>query len=442
MIRCIYHLANTAWLAALMSVCCVSHVYSEPATVTSNQCASKWSAQFEGESGDPSVSSQQHGTLLLLQGSTVLAVSTQSGKVLWRASLLPDVAIEQAAAGNGRRPPNILPPVIAGDIALIAYTNGFVSRLLALDIRTGKTRWEFDAAAVLSDDSVELSGPIMSPPFLWKDRVIFRTARGLTALSLADGALLWKAPMDTAMRVPLVDSASPVGDRYVFFNSDFGVAYAFDPLTGRNMWRTPTSGAEDRNVLSIRQVHITVAHCQPVLVQGHLLVADGLGNVYSLNSKTGSVQWHVKPGGYTFRLATLGGSIYAGTDQGLFQLDLNTGKTVRVYAGAQKVVRCEIIGDKAILTRYPSGWEVFDFRQWKPIAGDTAFSPVTKVAVAGNLFFLSSDQPSTADKIMTEVRAFSLTLGQKNYENPIASPASLDADAGRSQNRSRTRFAE
>jgi len=377
----------------------------------SSLCALKWSASLNGAAGEPAISASR-GVLLLTQGASLLAVGAQDGKTLWRVNLLPEISIAMAASGQGGQGPNIFSPVVAGGIALVAYCNGPESRLLALDITTGKTRWEFNAASAGDTDSPELSGPILSPPFPWRDRVIFRTARGLTAVRLSDGDRLWKVPMDANLRIPLIASAAPVGDKAVFFNSDFGVAYAFDPLTGDKIWSTPTSGVSDRGLLNVRDVRVTVAHCHPILVQGRLLTADGLGNIYSLNEKTGSVQWRVRPGGYIFQFATLGGMIYAATDHGLYQLDPNTGETMRAYAGTDKILRCEIIKDKAILTKFPSGWEVFDLPSWKPDAVDAGFSPRLNVVAAGGFFFLGGSPSDNNDAPTTELRGYSLMEGK------------------------------
>src|SRR5207249_4792378 len=126
-------------------------------------------------------------------------------------------------------------------------------------------------------------------------------------------------------------SAQPsVDEKAIYFNSDFGIAYAFDPTDGHIIWSRPTEGIKIKKVANVMNVSFSFIQCHPILLQDKLIVADGVGNVYAMRAHDGSILWQAHPG-CTFQLGIVGNDLYAGTQNGFTQIDSETGKIVRQY---------------------------------------------------------------------------------------------------------------
>lgn len=377
------------------------------------ELASAWSRSLAAPPSAPSV---QGGAVFVTQSEGVLALKVRNGQQFWRRDLS---GILPATADPTRRPVplSIFPPQPAGSLLLIGMSRGDRGHLLALDLHTGRTRWDVDTSAATSLPAT--GGAVLSVPRVCGDRVIARTGRGLTALRLTDGKALWGVEMDRTLPVPSAPSAPPACDgRAIYFNADFGVAYAFSVRDGRLLWRTPTLGIEDRAGASVRQVAMTFTYCAPLRVAERLVIADGLGDVYALRAADGAVLWRATPG-YSTRLAAAGQSVYVTTVTGFFELDLRTGKVRRRRLAPGGFYSCTIVHNLVVLAgadRGHAGWEIFDLKRWQPLRREDGFTARYGVTYAAGMVFLAGYPPPTVSQSaglkVPELRAYGLTSAQ------------------------------
>lgn len=120
-------------------------------------------------------------------------------------------------------------------------------RLIALDLETGKLRWEFF-----------VGGPVRFAPVAWRDRVFVASDDGyLYSVSLPDGKLLWKHRGGSDERLCLGNGrmisrwparGGPVViDDTIYYAagiwpSDGVYVHALDPLTGKVRWSNDSTG--------------------------------------------------------------------------------------------------------------------------------------------------------------------------------------------------------
>lgn len=136
-------------------------------------------------------------------------------------------------------------PIIAR--GLVLFGSSADDRLIALDLKTGKLRWEFF-----------VGGPVRFAPVAWRDRVFVASDDGcLYSVSLLDGKLLWRHRGGPDNRLSLgngrVVSRWParggpvVVDDTIYYAagiwpSDGVYVHALDPLTGKVKWTNDSTG--------------------------------------------------------------------------------------------------------------------------------------------------------------------------------------------------------
>jgi outer membrane protein assembly factor BamB len=183
----------------------------------------------------------------------------------------------------------------------LAHPEGPVrGTVYALDFRTGRLKWTFDAAGTLSPTSVGPSG--VSPLFVADGP---GGSRRLFALREADGSVQWELTTADRVTAPpgsggdLSHTAIPAGDDGVYIVED---------ETGKVVW------------------HFAGGHVntQPLSEGGHTYVATGLSTKFpnptllALNAETGAVAWRVPLPG-----PASGGALWVG--QGIIIVPLVAG---------------------------------------------------------------------------------------------------------------------
>lgn len=163
-------------------------------------------------------------------------------------------------------------PIIVGDLVL--FGSSADDQVYALDALTGAIRWRFFS-----------EGPIRFAPAAWKDRVFVASDDGwLYALSLADGAVLWKhraGPEPTRvfgnerMISHWPARGGPVTWQDVVYfaggiwPSDGVFLHALDAATGRPLWSNSETGRMPMN-----QPHGGAEALSGVSPQGYLLATN------------------------------------------------------------------------------------------------------------------------------------------------------------------------
>jgi len=106
-----------------------------------------------------------------------------------------------------------------------AYVGGSDRRVVAVDLRSGRTRW-----------AVRLTGPLVGGVVRYRDMVLAGTDRPggrVVALEAASGNKLWSTGSGYVQATVTV-----VGDRVIAVNREAEVL-ALDARTGRSLWRHP-----------------------------------------------------------------------------------------------------------------------------------------------------------------------------------------------------------
>jgi outer membrane protein assembly factor BamB len=187
----------------------------------------------------------------------VVAVSRDSGSVLWRTAVSSEVLTSPS-----------------GDAEMVVVRSGD-GRLHGLSAADGQRRWAFDRAV----PTLSLRGA--SQPIVAGDRVYAGLDSGkLVALDLANGQLLWEAvvsaPSGRSEIDRLVDlDADPVlvGDT-LYAVSYGGQVVALDAATGSLQWRQELSSYSGLSVDDER-----------------VYATDRSGRVWALDRSNGAVLW-------------------------------------------------------------------------------------------------------------------------------------------------------
>jgi outer membrane protein assembly factor BamB len=111
----------------------------------------------------------------------VLALDRPTGTQLWRRDLGPFVAEDGFGAS----------PVLAGDVVVVANDQdpGGTSSVVALDRKTGQTRWQVDRRS----KKAAFCTPCLFQPAHGRTQVIIGScAHGITSLDPVDGKILWE----------------------------------------------------------------------------------------------------------------------------------------------------------------------------------------------------------------------------------------------------------
>ena len=327
--------------------------------IVTNVSRAAWNVAIPKIRGLPII----HNDILVVAANHgAIALNRKTGKILWsKDTLAPDA--DPNVSGNNVKRFQMFSPVVVSDILLLATSEELTGHVFGLDLHTGAVKWSYVSAKTFATE--ETRGRILNRPIIWGNKAIFRTGRGLTALRTSDGTELWNRAFDPNGMVPVAVSGLPASDSHaIYFNSDFGVAYAIDPTDGHIIWSRQTAGLDIQRVANVSKISMTFTACHPLRIHDKLIVTDGVGNIYAKRATDGSSLWQTKSG-LAFQLLSAGNRIYAGTENGFIEIDETSGKIVREHHVAKGVIGFAIKGDNAYLGAVPKGWESFSLSQWK-----------------------------------------------------------------------------
>lgn len=203
--------------------------------------------------------------------------------------------------------------VPAGKLVLYANEAGVVK---ALDAKTGKEVWRFVTG-----------GKVFSTPAVWRRRVIVGSTDGnIYCLSLKTGELVWK---HTCGKSVLAKAALRDGVAYV--GSSDHVFRALKIRNGKLLWET--EGIEG------------FVECKPFVDAGQVVFGDWANTLYSLDRRTGRIQWTWKTrSSRMFSPAAVypvkaHGKIFIVTpERKTYAIDAKTGQTVWESAGGRESI--------------------------------------------------------------------------------------------------------
>lgn len=221
-------------------------------------------------------------TLALLSTAPAIAAPPQPQWTQFRQNPSHDPAIYRGLLASWRVETHAgfsASPTLVGDTLYIGNNAG---RFYAIDVRTGRTHWTYDAES-----------PLMSNPLFWHGLVIVgegdqtsyagdehhalmvgKSENALLALDAATGALRWKTPLQgTGMPTPAI-----AGDT-LFHHNGAGRLVALDPATG--------------NVKYVRDLQSVASMSSILPIDNERVVTAGIGDnaVVAVNRNDGSIAW-------------------------------------------------------------------------------------------------------------------------------------------------------
>lgn len=273
-------------------------------------------------------------------------------------------------------------PVVAGDLVLVASTDG---SLYGLEIDSGREAWRYDAGASIAS----------TPVVAGNSAYLVDRANQIHAVDLVSGRATWKR--ETGSDLPLVwglegwdyVTASPVvvGDT-LYVGSGDGAVYALRAADGELLWRRQTAG----------RIRAT-----PTIDGSVLYVGDGDGVFHALDAASGESLWSFETDGHGLESAPAGfdrrsiyspaavhdGNVYfGGRDAQVYALDAATGAprwqtddgTSGWVMAAPVVDQGRLVVTRSSSTRVraldlASGQEV-----WSAQTGAPNFAPVVSMA--------------------------------------------------------------
>jgi outer membrane protein assembly factor BamB len=241
------------------------------------------------------------GKLFLIKNSgSVYAISTRTGKPVWRRNL-GRLAASAPAYGGGR----IYVTILKRD----GKSAG--GRVASLRAKDGKVIW-----------SKPLPSRTESSPLLDGGRVYFGSEDGTVyALRASDGGVIWRFKAAGAVK-----GAIAVADGKLYFGDYAGVMYSIRESNGKRIWSKATRGAHFGT--SAGQFYAS-----PAVAYGRVYIGNTDSNVYSFSAATGKLAWRTGTGGYVYASAAVaqvpGGkpTVYVGSyDSNFYALDARSGK--------------------------------------------------------------------------------------------------------------------
>ena len=275
----------------------------------------------------------------------VFAVRTSDGKQIWSGNL-----------GN-----DVTSPAYDDGTLYLAQLDGV---LTALEPRTGKVRWTFDAGAKLE-----------SSPLIAEGRVYFGSDDGfLYALHARSGKLDWRRRLGNDIK------ASPSFSEGTIYVGDYeGVVWAVDAANGSLRWSTDTTKLPPGGSGGF--------YSSPSIAFGRVYEARDDGTVYGLDQRTGKLDWHFVTSNSIYAspaAAHVPGtppSVYVGSyNHQLYALDAETGhKRWRYDVGGVIPGTPTVVGKTVYTSSFQTKKTVgLDARTGKPVFhwGSAGFTPV------------------------------------------------------------------
>ncbi len=196
----------------------------------------------------------------------VTSFALDSGKKLWRESVVPRGEGDAAAVGGG----------LAWDSGRLFVTAGY-KHLLSLDPQNGKKRWR-----------ISLPAPARSAPTIMDNRVYVVTLDNRLMVYTADeGTLIWQYT-GVSESTNLLGSASVAADEtLIVLPLSSGELYGLRPENGQVVWQDNLSAVRRIGSLSA----IADVRGLPVIDQGTVYAVSYSGRMVALDQVTGRRIW-------------------------------------------------------------------------------------------------------------------------------------------------------
>jgi outer membrane protein assembly factor BamB len=230
------------------------------------------------------------------QKGRFLAVDGKTGRVVWKREF------RRCAAAS---------PTVSKGVVYQSYMDvihcpqgrpGATGFLIAMNARTGKTIWRFDAA------------PFESSPLL-VNGVLYVGSwdRKVYAIRARTGRKLWSFAADEE-----VNTSAAYWRGRIYIATDAGSLYALGARTGRLRWQAGSNSS-----FGSREFF----YATPTVAYGRVFIGNTDGTMYAYGAKTGRLLWARPLGSYVYSAAAVWRKrVYVGTYDGAFYaLDAATG---------------------------------------------------------------------------------------------------------------------
>ena len=217
----------------------------------------------------------------------VIAFSRRNGAIRWRRTIGPTESS----------------PLVAGDLVYVADWSG---RVLALNARTGRTRWAFRAG-----------GAIKGSPTLAGNRLYIGSYDGhVYAIGARNGRLVWRASGQPRLgRAGSFYSTPAAAYDRVYIGSTDGKVYSFGAGSGRLRWSISTGG---------------YVYAAPAVWRGLVLVGSYDHTFRALDAATGAERWSFRGNGPISGAASVVDGVVYFSTFGLrtYALEATTGRLI------------------------------------------------------------------------------------------------------------------
>lgn len=264
-----------------------------------------WSFQLPAEGTPPPVHEKHNlaSASPVTDGERVYAVFgtgqvvavDNAGRRVWHRNLAAEHGPFQVNWGHGSS------PVVYKDLVILPCYHEPQSYLLAMDAKTGATRWKVDRGAKV----VSYSTPIVVPA-AGGDELVLNTSAAIEAYRPATGEALWRVAEESRFAIPM-----PVHEA--------GVVYASRGYRSGPYLAIRTGGRGDVSASHVQWKAPTGAPYISSLVyaDGLLFMAGDVGVVTCVDAKTGERVWQERVDGiFTASPIVAGGRLYLVSENG------------------------------------------------------------------------------------------------------------------------------
>jgi outer membrane protein assembly factor BamB len=230
------------------------------------------------------------------------AASTSTGRVVWQHRLGECMAASPAVGGG------VVYAATMGPAPCSAYRRhrGSNGELIAFDAVTGRRLWRIHTGLIESS-------PLLVGKMLYFCAYLDDKSGYVYAVNTRTRQVVWSA------FVPAKVTSSPsLQGRTLYLATYGGYVYAYDALTGKPHWRSPTLADLFHN----RGFYAT-----PAIAWGRVLIGGLDGRMYAFSQRTGRLLWTRNLSGMVYSSAALWKqTVYVGSfTGGLYALKAATG---------------------------------------------------------------------------------------------------------------------